>query len=189
MMSNPVEQLIYDLEQERAKEHWEKVQRFRNREEEQRKAREVHQKKQLEYMRQAGIKLKEFEQDQEEDARRLKSYLEQKRPALISRPKQAPRLAANLGGQLVPPYAGFLLPPDPGVVPPTDPSQIKIKDHQDGQGWLPGGPGGTPGPFVDVVFPFTPHQNASYTFTACFAFTDFTCCRRMTACSLQRRPR
>ena len=116
MVSNPIEQLIYDLEQERAKEYRERVQRFRAQEEEQRKAREAHERKQLEYMRSAGIKLNELEKDQEEDARKLKSYLEQKRPPLISRAKQAPRLAANLGGQLVPPYAGFFPTVDPGVM-------------------------------------------------------------------------
>lgn len=124
-------------------------------------------------MRSAGIDLKKFEQEQEEDARKLKSYLEQKRPPLISRPKQVPHFAANLGGQLIPAYAGFFLPPDPGVVPPTDPSQIKIKSEQTGHGsgWLDGP--GDPPKFVDVVFSFTPHQSASFSFTACLAFHGF----------------
>jgi len=173
MVSNPIEKLIHDLEQERAKEYWERIKRFKAQEEEQKKSREAHEKKQLEYMRSAGIDLKQVEKDEEEDARRLKSYLEQKRPPLISRPKQAPHIAANLGGQLIPPYAGFFPPPDPGVVSPVDPSQIKIKSEQTGSGtgWLDG-PGDIPR-FADVVFFFTPHQSASYTFTACLAFHGF----------------
>ena len=97
MLSNPIEKLIHDLEQEGAKEYWERIKRFKAQDEEQKKSREAHEKKQLEYMRSAGINLKEFEKDQEEDARKLKSYLEQKRPPMISRPKRAPRLTANLG--------------------------------------------------------------------------------------------
>ena len=172
-ISNPIEKLIHDLEQERAKEYWERIKRFKAQQEEQKKSGEAHEKKQLEYMRSAGIDLKEVEKEQQEDARKLKSYLEQKRPPLISRPKQVPHLAANLGGQLIPPYAGFFPPQDPGVVPPSDPSQIKIKSAQNGQGtgWLDG-PGDVPR-LADVVFFFTPHQSASYSFTACLAFHGF----------------
>jgi hypothetical protein len=173
MVSNPIEKLIHDLEQERAKEYWERIKRFKAQEEEQKKSHEAHEKKQLEYMRVAGIDLKQVEKDLGEDARKLKSYLEQKRPPLISRPKQAPHFGANLGGQLIPPYAGFFLPPDPGVVPPSDPSQIKIQSQQNGHGsgWLDG-PGDVPH-IADVVFSFTPHQSATYTFTACIAFHGF----------------
>ena len=173
MVSNPIEKLIHDLEMERAKEYWERVKRLKAQTEEQKEWREAHQKKQLEYMRSAGINLKEVEKDLEEDARKMKSYLEQKRPPLISRPKQATHFPVNLGGTLIPPTAGFVLPPDPGVVPPIDPSQIKIKNHHDGSGWdWLGGPTGFP-KFADVVFSFTPHQSASYTFTACIAFHGF----------------
>ena len=173
MLSNPIEKLIYDLEQEGAKEYWERNKRFKAQDEEQKKSREAHEKKQLEYMRSAGINLKEFEKDQEEDARKLKSYLEQKRPPMISRPKRAPRLTANLGSYFVPPYAGFFPPPDPGVVSPSNPSQIKIKSEQEGGGTGWGdGPGDVPR-LADVVFSFTPNQSASYTFTACLAFHGF----------------
>jgi hypothetical protein len=172
-ISNPIEKLIHDLEQERAKKYWERIKRFKAQEEEQKKSGEVHEKKQLEYMRSAGINLKQVEKEQEEDARKLKSYLEQKRRPLISRPKQVPHFAANLGGQLIVPVAGFYLPPDPGIVPPSDPSQINIKSvaQGHGSGWG-GGALGFP-KFVDVVFSFTPHQSASYSFTACFAFHGF----------------
>ena len=115
-ISNPIEQLIHNLEQERAKEYWERVHRFKVHEEQQRNAGEAHEKKQLEYMRSAGIKLNEVEKGLEEDARKLKSYLEQKRPPLISRPKQAPLFSPNLGGQFIPPYGSFFPSPDPGVV-------------------------------------------------------------------------
>ena len=173
MLSNPIEKLIHDLEMERAKEYWEGVKRLKAQTEEQKNSREAHQKKQLEYMRSVGIKLNEVEKDLEEDARKLKSYLELKRPPLISRPKHATHFPTNLGGKLIPPSAGFVLPPDPGVVPPIDPSQIKIENHHDGSGWdWLGGPTGFP-KFVDVVFSFTPHQSASYTFTACIAFHGF----------------
>jgi hypothetical protein len=173
MVSNPNEKLIHDLEIKRAEEYWERVKRLKAQIEEQRKSREAHQKRQLEYMRSAGINLDEVEKEQEEDARKLKSYLEQKRPPLISRPKQTTHFAANLLGELVPPNAGFYLPPDPGVVSPINPSQIKIKSEQtgEGSGWLDG-PGDVPR-FADVVFSFTPHQSASYTFTACLAFHGF----------------
>jgi len=173
MLSNPIEKLIHDLEMERAKEYWERLKRLKAQAEEQKKSREAHQKKQLEYMRSVGIKLNEVEKDLEEDARKLKSYLELKRPPLISRPKHATHFPTNLGGKLIPPSAGFVLPPDPGVVPPIDPSQIKIENHHNGSGWdWLGGPTGSP-KFVDVVFSFTPHQSASYTFTACIAFHGF----------------
>ena len=173
-ISNPIEQLIHNLEQERAKEYWERVHRFKVHEEQQRNAGEAHEKKQLEYMRSAGIKLNEVEKGLEEDARKLKSYLEQKRPPLISRPKQAPLFSPNLGGQFIPPYGSFFPPPDPGVVSPSDPSQIKIKDVMSGRGSGWGEAlGGPPPPFVDVVFSFTPHQSARFSFTACFAFHGF----------------
>jgi hypothetical protein len=172
-ISNPVDQLIHNVEQERAKEYWATVKRFKAQEEQQRKVGQAHEKRQLEYMRSAGLKLNEVEKGLEEDARKLKSNLEQKRPPLISRPKQALLFPGNLGAYFIPPYAGFLPPPDPGVVPPLDPSQIKIKDemHGSGLGW--GAVAGPPSPFVDVVFPFTPHQSASFTFTACIAFHGF----------------
>jgi hypothetical protein len=172
-ISNPIEQLIHNLEQERAKEYWERVHRFKVHEEQQRNAGEAHEKKQLEYMRSAGIKLNEVEKGLEEDARKLKSYLEQTRPPLISRPKQAPLFSPNLGGQFIPPYAIFLPPSDPGVVSPSDPSQIKIKDVTSGRGSGWGEAQAGPTPFVDVVFSFTPHQSARFSFTACFAFHGF----------------
>jgi hypothetical protein len=173
MVLNSIEKLIHDLEMKRAKEYWERLKRLKDQTEEQRKSREAHQKKQLEYMRSAGINLDEVEKEQEEDARKLKSYLEQKRPPLISRPQQTTHFASNLLGELIVPTAGFYLPPDPGVVAPIDPSQIKIKSEQtgSGSGWLDG-PGDIPR-HADVVFSFTPHQSASYTFTACLAFHGF----------------
>ena len=170
---NPIQQLIQKLEEERAKEHWERVKRFRAEEEQRRKEGEAHEKRQLQYMRSAGMKLDEVEKGLEEDARQLKSNLEQKRPSLISRPKEAPLVLANLGAQFVPPVAGFFPPPDPGVVSPSDPSQIKIKDDDRGSGSGWGAVAGPPAPFVDVVFTFTPHQSASFTFTACIAFHGF----------------
>jgi hypothetical protein len=172
-ISNPIQKLIQDLELQRAKEYWERIKRFRAQQEERKKSGEAHERRQLEYMRSAGIDLKAFEKDEEEDARKLKSHLEQKRSPLISRPKQAPHLIANLGGQLIPPYAGFFPPPDPGEVPPNDPSQIKIKSTQTGSGtgWLDG-PGDIPR-FADVVFSFTPDQSATYSFTAVLAFHGF----------------
>ena len=173
-ISNPIEQLIHSLELERAEEYWERVRRFNAQEEEQRKTAEAHEKKQFEYMVSAGMKLKEVEKGLEEDARKLNSDLERKRPSLISRPKQASFFAANLGGPLiVPPYAGFFPPPDPGVVSPSDPSQIKIKAVGVGHGSGWGAVGGPPAPFADVVFSFTPRQSASFSFTACFAFHGF----------------
>src|SRR5262249_51719461 len=153
-ISNPIEKLIFDLEQERAKEFSEKVQGTKAQQEEKKNSDEAHEKRQLEHMRAMGLDPREVEKEQEEDALKLKSYLEQKRPPLISRPKQAPHLLANLGGLLIPPYAGFILPPDPSVVPPSDPSQIKLKSEQTGSGpgWLDG-PGDVPH-VVDIVFSF-----------------------------------
>src|SRR5215467_3443867 len=81
-----IDQLIQDLAQQRAKTYHEKALRFKAQQEQQRKAAEAHEKKQLEYMRSAGVKVNEIEQDLKEDSRKLKSYLEQTRPSLISRP-------------------------------------------------------------------------------------------------------
>ena len=84
-VSKPIEKLIEDLEQERAKEYWERIKRLKDQAEEQKKSREALAQRDLEYLRSTGIDLKKVESDQEEDARNLKSYLEQKRPPLISR--------------------------------------------------------------------------------------------------------
>lgn len=183
-ISNPVDRLIHDLEQERAIKHRERVQRFKAREAERKKAGEAHEKKQLEFMGSAGLKLNQIEQDQKEEARKLKSYLEQTRPPLISRPsmsvedaKQAAQLIAPLGGLglAIPPSAGFYYPPDTsGEVLPGDPSRIKIKDesHGTGLGWGLA-QGGHPSPQADVVFYFIPDQSARYSLTASFAFHGF----------------
>ena len=69
---------------------------------EEKKPDEAHEKKQLEYLCSAGIDLREVEKEHEEDAHKLKSYLEHKRPPLISHPKQAPHFLTNLGGQPIP---------------------------------------------------------------------------------------
>jgi hypothetical protein len=103
-ISNPIEQLIHNVEHERAKVYWETVKRFKVQEEPQRKAGQAHERRQLEYMRSAGLKLNEVEKGLEEDARKLKSYFEQKRPPLISRPKQAVLFPGNLGAYFIPPY-------------------------------------------------------------------------------------
>ena len=81
-----IDQLIQDLAQQRAKTYHEKALRFKAQQEQQRKAGEAREKKELEYMRAAGIKLNEFERDQKEDARKLQSVRDKMRPALLSRP-------------------------------------------------------------------------------------------------------
>ena len=181
-VSGPIHQLIHNLEHERAKDYWERVKRFKAQEAERRKAGEAHEKKQLEYMRTAGIKPGAIEKELEEDSRELKSYLEQTRPPLVSRrsmsaedAKHTTLWTAKLGGLggLIPPTAGFSLPPDPSEVLPTDPSKIKIKDVSNGSGSGWWGTGHVPVPPVDVVFAFTPGQSARYSFTAAFAFHGF----------------
>jgi hypothetical protein len=181
-MSDPIEQLIDSLLQERAKDHRGRVQRYKAGNAELKKEREAHEKKQLEYMRSAGIKLEVIEKQQKEDSRELKSYLEKTLPPLISRPsmrlkdtKQAAILGVGFGGfgQIVPPYAGVFYPPDGTEVLPVDPSQIKIKDSDQGSGtgwWATGGP---PDPSVEVIFGFTPENSDNYSFTASFAFHGF----------------
>ena len=142
-VSHPIDQLIHNLEHERAKDYWGRVKRFKAQEAERRKAGKAHEKKQLEYMRAVGIKPGTIEKEQEEDSRELKSYLKQTRPPLVSRrsmsaedAKHTTRWTAKLGGLggLIPPTAGFFLPPDPSEVLPTDPSKIKIKDVSNGSG-------------------------------------------------------
>ena len=122
-------------------------------------------------MRSAGIDLKKVERDQEEDARNLKSYLEQKRPPLVSRPKKTLHFQPPTGWHAPLPTV-FKLPPDPGYVPPSNSSQIKLwmADTGSGLGW--GAEAVEPDP-ADVWFYFTPHQDASYTFTAWFEFHGF----------------
>ena len=141
-VSEPIEKLVHDLEQERAKDYWEQVKRFRSQETERKKAGEAHEKKQLEYMRSVGIKPDTIEKEQEEDSRNLKSYLEQTRPPMISRPlrseedtKHAALLATKLGdlGLIVPVNSSFQLPPDPGPVLPSD-LENKNKGRKSGVG-------------------------------------------------------
>jgi hypothetical protein len=170
--SKLIEQLIEEREQKRADEYWERIERLKVHEEEQKSWHEAHEQKQLEYMRSAGIDLKKFESDQEEDARNLKSYLEQSRPLLISRPKQTPHFQLPTGWHAPLPTV-FAPPPDPSKVQPSNSSEIKIKSVQagGGTGWADGP--GDPPHYADVVFNFTPHQDASYTFTAWFAFHGF----------------
>jgi len=175
-VSKPIEKLIEDLEQERAKEYWERIKRLKDQAEEQKKSREALAQRDLEYLRSTGIDLKKVESDQEEDARNLKSYLEQKRPPLISRPKQTRRVyIPPIGPGLIPTKAIYIYPPDPGYVPPSSPSPIRIKAVSTGTGgWgWPWAVAQVPVPPVDVVFNFTPHQDASYTFTAWFTFDGF----------------
>jgi hypothetical protein len=180
--SDPIEKLVHDLEQERAKDYWEQVKRFKSQEAEWKKAGEAHEKKQLKYMRSVGIKPDTIEKEQKEDSRSLKSYLEQTRPPMISRPsrseedtKHAALLSTKLGdlGLIVPVNSSYQLPPDPGPVLPSDPSKIKIKDVSRGSGTGWGATAHVPVPPVDVVFVFTPHQSAHYSFTAAFAFHGF----------------
>ena len=63
-ISNPIDQLIHDLEQGRATKYRELVKRFKAGEGQRKKASEAHEKKQLEFMRSAGLKLNQIEQDQ-----------------------------------------------------------------------------------------------------------------------------
>jgi hypothetical protein len=181
-ISNSIDQLIHDLEQDRVMKYRERVQRLKAREAQQKKAGEAHQKKQLEYMRSAGLKLSQMEQDQKEDTRKLKTYLEQTRPPLISRPsmgagdaRQTAQSALRPGFTVaIPPYVGFYYPPDTrGEVLPVDPSRIKIKDESSGSGWGWEATAHHPVPPADVVFTFIPDQNAHYLLTARFAFHGF----------------
>ncbi len=180
---SPIDQLIHDLEQGRATKYRERVKRYKAGEAQRKKASEAHEKKQLEFMRSAGLKLNQIEQDQKEEARKLKSYLEQTRAPLISRPsmsvedaKRTAQSIARLGGLglAIPPSAGFYYPPDTsGEVLPLDPSRIKIKDeaHGFGLGWE--ATGGQSVPPADVVFYFIPDQSGPYSLTASFAFHGF----------------
>jgi hypothetical protein len=132
----------------------------------------------LEYIRSTGIDLKKLEKDQEEEARYMKSYLEQKRPTLISRPKQAPNILSippGLGGVQVPP-AGGILPVPGGVSVAPNPSQLQIKNEDDGSGlgWSLWSHAVALYPvYKDVLFVFTPTHDASYTFTASLTFHGF----------------
>jgi hypothetical protein len=181
--SNPIDQLIHDLEQERATKYRERVKRFRAREAQLKKASEAHEKKQLDFMRSAGLKLNQIEQDQKDEAGKLKSYLEQTRTPLISRPsmsvedaKQAAQSIARLGGLglAIPPSAGFYYPPDTsGEVLPVEPSRIKIKDEMHGHGWGWQAIAQQPVPPADVAFYFIPEQSARYSLTVSFAFHGF----------------
>jgi hypothetical protein len=174
--SKPIEKLIEEREQERANKYWERIKRLKAQEEEQKKWREAHRQRNLEYMRSAGIDLKKVERDKQEDARNLKSYLEQKRPPLISRPKKTLHFQPPTGWQAPRPTV-FGLPPDPSEVHPTNPSQIKIKQVDTGSGWgwspWPGSATANVAATADVWFTFTPHQDARYTFQAWFAFHGF----------------
>jgi hypothetical protein len=105
------------MEQERAKRYWERTKQIKD-QEEQKKSREAHEQRPLQYMRSAGIDLKKVHSDQEEDARNLKSYLEQKRPPLISRPKVTPHIQLPTGWHFPLPTV-FELPPDPSGVHPS----------------------------------------------------------------------
>jgi hypothetical protein len=159
------------------------MERSRKQAAQRKKAAEAHEKRELEYLRSAGVKLDEIEKGLNEDARNLKSLLDEIRPPLISRPskraadsQQTANQAAHLAGlgQLIPPLAGFYYPPDTsGEVLPTDPSRIKIKDSFSGQGWGWMGLAGKDVPPADVVFTFVPDQDGTYSLTASFAFHGF----------------
>ena len=169
------------LEQQRAKEYWERVWRFKAQEEEQRKSREAHEKKQLEYMRMAGIKLNEVEKEQKEDARKLKLFGAQ-RPSLISRPQASSASCPKSRRPTRPSLRGFLSS--------SGPSQIKIKNELDGHGtgWV-GARGGLPPKLRTWCFPSLLTKVPAIRSQRVLHFTDFTYCRRTTAGSLQRRPR
>ncbi len=199
-ISTPIDPLFHELVQERGKVYREREQRLKAQYEKQRKADETHERKQLEYMRSAGIKLSAIEQGLKDDARKLKSHLEQKRPSLISRPatnvadgKNAANQAALLGGPglLIPPYAGVYYPPDGTEVLPIIPGQIKTVGMSwsgSGWGWLEAeGVHRHPLPrkwgFISSLIrpPITLLQRLSH-------FMDFTSCRLMTVLSPQRTP-
>jgi hypothetical protein len=176
-----IDQLFHDIVQQRANSYREKALRIEAQREHQRKAGEAYEKKQLEYIRAAGINLHDFERDQKEESLNLKSYLEQTRPPLISRPTMgaadaisAANRAALFGGVILPPYGGFSYPPEGTKVLPLIPSQIKIESHDTGAGIGWGlATAGPPPAVVEVGFYFVPDQNAHYTFTASFAFHGF----------------
>ena len=183
-VSNSIDQLILDLEQERARKYSEGVQRLKAGEAQRKKTSEAHLKKQLEFMRSAGLKLNQMEQDQKEEARKLKSHLERARPPLISRPSmsagdasQTAQSIARLAGLglAIPPYASYYYPPDTsGEVLPLDPSRVKIKDESRGDGWGWGlAEAHQAVPPADVVFFFVPDQSAHYSLTVRFAFHGF----------------
>jgi hypothetical protein len=174
-VSNPIEKLIEDRERQRAKEYWERIKRFNAQMEDQKKSREEHEHRQLEYLRSTGIDINKIESEQEEDARELELYLEQNRTPLISRLKNNSQVQTPPArvGQVVPVYGVFAPPPDPSDVPPSKSSQIKIKSVQDGHGTGWAFPPGAPPSYADVVYVFTPHQDATYSFTATLAFSGF----------------
>ena len=177
-VSKPIEKLIQDIEQERAKEYWERIKRFKDQAEEQKNWREAHEQRQLELMRSAGIDLKKFEKNQEQDTEYMKSYLEQKRSALISRPAQPPQSPPPnplfLGGKDFAPIGTGVFKPPPTGVSISDPAQLKIMVTEDGSGsgfsLAAEAYAATP---WDVLFLFTPTQDASYTFTASLEFHGF----------------
>jgi hypothetical protein len=107
-----------------------------------------------------------------ERIKQVESSLKQNRPPLISRPKEIPHIQLPAGWQAPPPTV-FELPPNPSDVHPSDPGQIKIAQISTGSGLLGWSAEGEDPQKADVWFHFTPHQDASYSFTAWFAFHGF----------------
>jgi hypothetical protein len=182
-------QLIEQLVNTRAKAHFDAFQKAKAHSAAQKKRAEAHEKRQLELIHSTGIKPGLLVQEQRNDAKELKEFLETARGPLIARPDSRVLDAKNRAGlalqfadgaKMVPPY-GVVAPLDPPVTPNgithgwvfTDAAPLKIEAHESGSGT---GWGATGGPFPtphDVLFTFVPAVSTTYEMTAIFAFHGF----------------
>jgi hypothetical protein len=203
-MPHSLERQLRELHEARFKEFEEELLRYKALHERAAKYEPAREKRRREFLQSIGVDLRkldsEREKDQEAQEKELEAFLDEFRPAAVSRrSKQAAdaRAAAlqsaalaEAGHLVLPAFASTLVSPnkadlkditgeagsgaiDSGWVFPDEPGKIRIKTSGHVAAWCFQAVAGAPDPHFSVHFAFVPATTATYEMTAVLAFHGF----------------
>lgn len=189
-----VERLFRALHEEAVKEYDDTLHQVKAQNARIEKVSKVQEKRRQDLLRSIGANIDQLEKDQRNDVEALKTYLDEVRPSLISRPsiraqetKEHALRAATLGEAghaILRPYAASVMAPEASMIAdiegergnpwvfPTNPGQINIQRTSRGSGTGCWATASSPTEY-NVYFYFIPQQTARYSLTAVVAFHGF----------------
>ena len=189
-----IERKFSELHEAAVREYDEALQQLKIQNERLEKIAKVREEQRRDFLRSIGANTDQLEKDLSKDKEGLKTFLDEVRPSLISRPSAQAREAkenflrtatvGEAGHLILRPYAASVMAPEASMIAniegergnpwvfPTNPGQINIQRISTGSGWGCWAIATKPTEY-NVYFYFIPQETARYSLTAIFAFHGF----------------